>query len=66
VNPFDIVDTATALYDALMMGASERRHRALALREAILRHQTSDWLRQQLKDLAISEHMKRIGTGVPA
>jgi trehalose 6-phosphate synthase len=66
VNPFDIVDTATALYDALMMGASERRNRALSLREAILRHQTSDWLRQQLKDLAISEHMKRIGAGVPA
>ncbi|HWC28730.1 MAG TPA: trehalose-6-phosphate synthase, partial [Dehalococcoidia bacterium] len=60
VNPFDIVDTATALYDALTMSAAERKTRATAIRDAIYGHQTSDWLRQQLKDLAISEHMKRI------
>jgi trehalose 6-phosphate synthase len=66
VNPFDIVDTATALYEALTMCPDERRTRAEALRTAISGHQTSDWLRQQLRDLSISEHMKRIEAGVPA
>ncbi len=66
VNPYDIVDTATALYEALTMCPSERRTRATALRDAISGHQTSDWLRQQLKDLAIAESMKRIEAGVPA
>jgi trehalose 6-phosphate synthase len=66
VNPHDIVDTANTLYRALTMCASERRERAAALREAILNHQTSDWLRQQLRDLAISEHMKRIEAGATA
>ena len=66
VNPFDIVDTATALHEALTMCPEERRTRAKALREAILGHQTPDWLRLQLRDLSISEHMKRIEAGVPA
>jgi trehalose 6-phosphate synthase len=66
VNPHDIVDTANTLYQALTMCAAERRDRAAALREAILGHQTSDWLRQQLRDLAISEHMKRIEAGATA
>jgi trehalose 6-phosphate synthase len=66
VNPFDIVDTATALYDALTMCRQDRGTRARALREQINSHQTSDWLRQQLKDLSISEHMKRIEAGIPA
>jgi trehalose 6-phosphate synthase len=66
VNPFDIVDTATTLYEALTMCQSERRTRAQALRDAITSHQTSDWLRQQLRDLSISEHMKRIEFGASA
>jgi trehalose 6-phosphate synthase len=60
VNPFDIVDTAETLGRALNLGCKERRHRAVALREAIAGHQTSDWLKHQLRDLAISEHMRRI------
>jgi trehalose 6-phosphate synthase len=60
VNPFDIIDTATTLEQALSMSDKERRVRAEALREAVHSHQTSDWLRQQLRDLSISEHMKRI------
>jgi trehalose 6-phosphate synthase len=63
VNPHDIVDTANTLYQALNMSADERSDRAAALREAILGHQTSDWLRQQLRDLAISEQMRRIEAG---
>ena len=66
VNPFDIVDTAIALQDALAFSRTERKLRARAVREAVLSHQTSDWLRQQLKDLSISEHMKRIEASVPA
>jgi trehalose 6-phosphate synthase len=66
VNPHDIVDTATTLYRALNLSASQRRDRATMLRDAIMNHQTADWLRQQLRDLAISEHMKRIEASVPA
>jgi trehalose 6-phosphate synthase len=60
VNPYDIIDTADALERALNMGAKERAQRQAALREAISRHQTSDWLKQQLRDLDISSHMKQI------
>jgi DNA-binding HxlR family transcriptional regulator len=48
------------------MCTAERRERAAALRDAINGHLTSDWLRQQLRDLAISEHMKRIEAGATA
>jgi trehalose 6-phosphate synthase len=65
VNPFDIVDTAAALYEALMMPDAERRLRAAALQESIAGHQLGDWLKQQLRDLAISEHVKRIETASP-
>jgi trehalose 6-phosphate synthase len=60
VNPFDIVDTADALEQALAMCAKERAQRQAAMREAISSHQTSDWLKQQLRDLDISAHMKQI------
>jgi trehalose 6-phosphate synthase len=60
VNPFDIVDTADALERALHMGGRERAQRQAAMQEAISRHQTCDWLKQQLRDLDISSHMKQI------
>jgi trehalose 6-phosphate synthase len=66
VNPYDIVDTADTLYQALTMDRDERLMRAGALREAIHGHQASDWLKQQLKDLAISHHMKLIEARTPA
>jgi trehalose 6-phosphate synthase len=66
VNPFDIVDTADTLYRALMMDPEERLMRSGALREAIHSHQASDWLKQQLKDLSISQHVKQIGAAVSA
>jgi trehalose 6-phosphate synthase len=66
VNPHDIVDTANTLYRALTMSASERKTRADEMRRIISDHQASDWLKQQLKDLAISEDMKRIEAGTPA
>lgn len=66
VNPYDIVDTADTLYAALTMDRDERLMRAGALREAIHGHQASDWLKQQLKDLAISHDMKLIEAAKPA
>ena len=60
VNPFDIVDTADTLERALGMCEKERVQRQNAMREAIAGHQTSDWLKQQLRDLDISAHMKQI------
>jgi trehalose 6-phosphate synthase len=60
VNPFDICATATALEEALNLSSAERAQRAAALREAISSHQTSDWMKGQLRDLEISTHMKRI------
>lgn len=64
VNPFDIVDTANALEKALLMSAKERTQRAASLRSAIAGHQTSDWLKLQLRDLAISAHMKQIAASL--
>jgi trehalose 6-phosphate synthase len=66
VNPYDIVDTAGTLYEALTMDREERLMRSGALREAIHGHQATDWLKQQLKDLAISHHMKLIEAAMPA
>jgi trehalose 6-phosphate synthase len=66
VNPFDIVDTAETLERALTMGCKERQQRAAALREAIAAHQTSDWLKHQLRDLSISQHMKQIESSIVA
>ena len=66
VNPYDIVDTAGTLYEALTMDREERLLRSGALREAIHGHQAADWLKQQLKDLAISHHMKLIEAAMPA
>ena len=66
VNPYDIVDTADSLYRALTMDPEDRLMRSGALREAIHGHQAADWLKQQLKDLAISHHMKLIEAATPA
>ena len=60
INPFDIVDTADTLERALGMCQNDRTQRQTAMREAIAAHQTSDWLKQQLRDLYISAHMKQI------
>jgi trehalose 6-phosphate synthase len=66
VNPFDIVDTSHTLERALAMPAAERSHRQAAMRDAISSHQTCDWLKQQLRDLDISVHMKQIESGATA
>jgi len=66
VNPYDVCGTAAALHAALAMEPAERRIRQQTLRDAIHAHQITDWLRQQLKDLSIAEHMKRIAAEASA
>jgi trehalose 6-phosphate synthase len=51
VNPFDLLDQAEALYDALKMGAEERRRRADAIREHVRTHDIREWVDAQLADL---------------
>jgi trehalose 6-phosphate synthase len=60
VTPGDVAGTAAALNLALRMPADERRYRASLLKECIDRHQIQDWLRMQLKDLAITEYVKAL------
>jgi trehalose 6-phosphate synthase len=43
VNPFDVSATATALAEALDMGAGERSKRAKALREVVEARTPLDW-----------------------
>jgi len=66
IDPYDVGGTADALRAALSMEPVERRIRQQALRDAICAHQITDWLRQQLKDLSIAEHMKRFASEASA
>ena len=58
VNPFDIDGVAAGLEQALALDATERRSKAETMQRAIESHQLQDWLRIQLKDLAIHEYVK--------
>jgi trehalose 6-phosphate synthase len=51
VSPWDVVDMAGAMHQALVMGAQERADRALALRARVEEHTVTDWLYSQLLDL---------------
>jgi trehalose 6-phosphate synthase len=64
IDPLDVGATAKALEQALEMPAAERKARADILKAAIERHQLSDWLRLQLKDLAVTEYVR--GVAAPA
>lgn len=48
LNPFDVSGTAIAMADALDMPAGERKRRAEALRELVLRRPPAAWLEAQL------------------
>jgi trehalose 6-phosphate synthase len=48
INPFDVAGTTAALSEALSMPSSERRSRALGLRQAALARTPRDWLEDQL------------------
>jgi len=51
VSPWDVVDMAGAMHQALVMSAEERAERALALRARVEEHSVTDWLYSQLLDL---------------
>ncbi|MFC0082994.1 trehalose-6-phosphate synthase [Aciditerrimonas ferrireducens] len=48
VNPFDVLQTATALADALTLSPAERQRRAERLRALVLAHPPRAWLDAQL------------------
>ena len=51
VNPFDVVEQAEAIHEALDLSASERRSRADAIRAHVREHDVESWLAAQLADL---------------
>jgi trehalose 6-phosphate synthase len=53
VSPYDLVDMAEAMHQALAMGAEERKDRAGALRARVQQRSVTDWLYSQLLDLTL-------------
>jgi trehalose 6-phosphate synthase len=51
INPFNVDETADALYLALTMDAHQREIRASGLREIIRKNDISQWMENQLRDL---------------
>lgn len=51
VNPFDIEETANAMYDALTMPAGEKKVRAVNLKEIVSQNDSTKWLFHQLNDI---------------
>jgi trehalose 6-phosphate synthase len=52
VNPFDIDETAEALYHALTMDPTERSYRAAILKDVVDHNTPAKWVRHQLEDIA--------------
>ncbi len=52
VNPFDIDEQAEAIYEALSMGAEERRARAEKLRQIVRSNTVEHWVEAQIKDIS--------------
>jgi trehalose 6-phosphate synthase len=51
VAPADVEGTAEAIYRAVTMSLSERRHRAEGLRRSVEHDDVAAWFRQQLEDI---------------
>jgi trehalose 6-phosphate synthase len=51
VNPFDVSAQAVAIHEALFMPAEERRRRLEAIRGAVVEHDITRWIAEQLEDL---------------
>ena len=51
VNPFDIKETADAIYEALTMDDDERERRSQGLKEAVTARDPGDWIDEQLADI---------------
>jgi trehalose 6-phosphate synthase len=52
VNPFDIEETASSIFEALTMSADERARRARGLKAAVTERDPGDWIDEQLEDIA--------------
>ncbi|MCL6472249.1 MAG: trehalose-6-phosphate synthase [Firmicutes bacterium] len=63
VNPFDIEETANAMYQALTMSDSEKQIRAKSLKEVVEQNNSIKWLHYQLKDI-VSLEKKRVSVRV--
>lgn len=63
VNPFDIEETAAAMYRALTMPMYERKARAANLRETVEQNNSLKWIHYQLKDI-VGLEKKRMLEGV--
>jgi trehalose 6-phosphate synthase len=53
VSPYDLVDMAEAMHQALGMGAKERKKRARELRARVQERSVTDWLYSQLLDFTL-------------
>jgi trehalose 6-phosphate synthase len=53
VSPYDLVETAEAMHEALVMSPQERAQRAEILRSIVEGHRVGDWLYDQLLDLSM-------------
>jgi len=51
VNPFDIEETADAIFTALTMSAQERKRRAQGLKDVVTARDPGDWIDEQLADI---------------
>lgn len=52
ISPYDLVETAESLHQALVMSPRERSQRAKRLRRIVEGHTVTDWLYDQLLDLS--------------
>jgi len=52
ISPYDLVETAESLHQALVMSPGERAQRARRLRRIVEGHTVTDWLYDQLLDLS--------------
>jgi len=51
INPFDIMATAQAMFDGLMMSGEERRRRNGAAREVVRTNDIARWITRQVQDI---------------
>jgi trehalose 6-phosphate synthase len=66
VNPFDLRETAEALYRALEMPREERVRRARGLSRLVLSNPAERWVRTQLEDLERARIRRRTPSPEPA
>ena len=64
LDPADVAMTSERLEQALSLSAGERATKAKLQRDAIERHQASDWLRHQLADLRYISHQRSLANAV--